>query len=158
MPFSTQKSSVDVLLVEDNPGDVLLTQEIFKMAIPEAYLHVVHDGEEALRFLYKQEEFADAITPDLILLDLNLPRMDGREVLENIKFDRNLKRIPVVVLTSSASEKDVIHMYDNHANCYIVKPNDYQKFYEIVTLIKQFWLHLVQLPKLSKKVNNLSIS
>ena len=137
---------VDILLVEDSPGDVRLTQEVFKDAKIANRLHVATDGVEALAFLRRQAPFEDAPRPDLILLDLNLPKMDGREVLEEIKQDSALQRIPVVVLTTSSAERDVLKCYDNHANCYITKPIDLDQFINVVRSIEDFWLAIVKLP------------
>ncbi len=138
---------VDILLIEDNPGDVLLAQEAFKSIKIGNNIHVVVDGEQALDYLHKRNSYADASTPDRILLDLNLPKIDGREVLENIKQDKHLRRIPVVVLTSSKAEQDVAVSYDLHANCYIVKPLSLQSFREIVGAIENFWFSIVVLPR-----------
>lgn len=137
---------IAILLIEDNPGDVILTREAFSEAKINNNLCVAKDGEEALQFLKKEGEFSDAITPDLILLDLNLPKMDGREVLVAIKGDPKLRRIPVVVLTSSKAEKDILQTYDLHANSYIVKPVSLEKFVEVVNAIESFWFSVVVLP------------
>ncbi len=137
---------VEILLVEDNPGDVRLTQEAFKEAKVRNRLHVATDGVEAIEFLRRQGEFADAPRPDIILLDLNLPKKDGREVLQEIKEDYNLKRIPVVILTTSTAEQDIFKTYDLHANCYINKPVDLEKFMTLVKTIEDFWLTIVKLP------------
>jgi CheY-like chemotaxis protein len=137
---------VEILLVEDNAGDVRLTREALKEGRIRNRLHVVSDGEHALRFLRKQDEYADAPRPDLILLDLNLPRLDGREVLTDIKNDPLLKQIPVVVLTSSRAEKDLLSAYDQHANCFITKPVGFEDFMEVVRSIESFWLSIVVLP------------
>lgn len=137
---------VEILLVEDNAGDVRLTREALKEGRIRNRLHVVSDGEHALRFLRKQDEYADAPRPDLILLDLNLPRLDGREVLTDIKNDPLLKQIPVVVLTSSRAEKDLLSAYDQHANCFITKPVGFEDFMEVVRSIESFWLTIVVLP------------
>ena len=137
---------IRILLVEDNPGDVLLTQEAFKSARVSNSLYVARDGEEALQFLRKEGAFRNAPTPDMILLDLNLPRVDGREVLEEIKRDPALRSIPVVVLTSSEAESDVAQSYHLHANCYVVKPIDFDKFLGVVQAINDFWLSIVKLP------------
>ena len=136
----------EILLVEDNPGDVDLTKEAFEDAKFRNNLHVVVNGAEALDFLYKRNGFEDATTPDIILLDLNLPKIDGREVLEIIKSDDNLKRIPTIVLTSSKADQDVIDMYDLHANCYVVKPVDAIKFMDVVQQVENFWVDIVCLP------------
>jgi len=137
---------VEILLVEDNPGDVRLTREILRDAKVRNTLHHVADGVEALAFLAGEGEYAGAPLPDLILLDLNLPRKDGREVLTEIKADKRLASIPVVVLTSSSAEKDVVKSYGLHANCYIVKPIDLDQFIEVVRSIESFWLCIVTLP------------
>lgn len=137
---------VNVLLVEDNPGDVRLTQEAFKEAKISIKLDVAMDGAEAIKFLRKDGEYADALTPDLILLDLNLPKKDGREVLKEIKTDDLLKRIPVVVLTTSNAEQDIMKSYNLHVNCYINKPVDFEKFFDIIQKIEEFWLTTAILP------------
>jgi chemotaxis family two-component system response regulator Rcp1 len=140
--------SIDILLVEDNPGDVRLTVEALKEDKLQNNLHIVKDGIEAMAFLYQDGEYADAPRPDLILLDLNLPKKDGREVLEEIKADENLRRIPVVILTTSQAEEDVLKTYDLHANCYITKPVNLDQFAKVVQSIEQFWLTIVKLPTL----------
>ena len=137
---------VDILLVEDNPGDVRLTQEALKEARVINELSVVSNGEEAMSFLHRSGSYSTAPRPDMILLDLNLPRMDGREVLAEIKADPNLKRIPVVVLTTSSAEKDIVTTYNLHANCYITKPVDLDQFLDVVKSIEGFWLTIVKLP------------
>lgn len=137
---------IEILLVEDNPGDVRLIEEALKEGKVRNILHVVGDGVEAITFLQKQGEYSEIPRPDLILLDLNLPKKDGREVLAEIKADDNLKRIPVVVLTTSQSEKDILKSYDLYANCYITKPVDLDKFLEVVKSIEDFWLTVVKLP------------
>jgi chemotaxis family two-component system response regulator Rcp1 len=137
---------VDILLVEDNPGDVRLAKEALKECKIDNTVYVAQDGIEALAFLRKEGEHEKAPRPDLILLDLNLPRKDGREVLKEIKADRELRRIPVVVLTTSKLEQDVIKAYDLHANCYIIKPVDFQQFLGVVRDIESFWLTVVKLP------------
>ncbi|MEM6967629.1 MAG: response regulator [Bacteroidota bacterium] len=137
---------VNVLLVEDNPGDVRLTQEAFKEAKMSIKLDVTMDGAEAIKFLRKNGEYSDAETPDLILLDLNLPKKDGREVLKEIKTDDTLKRIPVVVLTTSNAEQDIMKSYNLHVNCYINKPVDFEKFFDIIQKIEEFWLTTAILP------------
>jgi CheY-like chemotaxis protein len=136
-----------ILLVEDSPGDVRLTQEVLKEAKVRNQLHVVNDGVEALNFLRRAGKYADSPRPDLILLDLNLPKKDGREVLGEIKSDENLRRIPVVVLTISKSEEDVLKSYDLHANCYITKPVDLDQFLRVIKSIEDFWLTIVKLPE-----------
>lgn len=137
---------VEILLVEDNPGDVRLTKEALKEGKVKNSLHVVGDGIEALACLRQEGEFANAIRPDLVLLDLNLPRMDGRELLEIIKVDDDLKRIPVVILTTSKAEEDIIKTYNLHANCYITKPVDLDQFIKVVKTIEDFWMTIVKLP------------
>lgn len=137
---------VEILLVEDNPGDVRLTQEAFKEAKVRNNLYVAGDGVEALAFLRQQGLHRSAPRPDLILLDLNLPRKDGREVLAEIKADDNLRRIPVVILTTSSAEEDILRTYDLHANCYITKPVDLDQFVKVVQSIENFWLTIVKLP------------
>ena len=138
--------SFNILLIEDNPGDVRLTQEAFKEGKRKVNLEVVMDGVEAIKYLRKQEKYANAPIPDLILLDLNLPKWDGREVLKEIKTDKELKRIPVVVLTTSNAEQDIINSYDLHANCYINKPVDFDNFFDIIQKIEDFWLITSILP------------
>jgi len=139
-------STIEILLVEDNPADVDLTQETLAYAKIRNRLHVVTDGEEALAFLRREGRYAQAIRPDLILLDLNLPRKDGREVLEELKADADLRSIPVVVLTSSDAEKDVVRSYDLGANCYVTKPVDLDQFANVVRTIEDFWFIVVKLP------------
>ena len=143
--------SIEILLVEDNPGDVRLTKEAFKEGKVLNKLNVVKDGVEAMEFLHKQGEFSKAVHPDLVLLDLNLPRKDGREVLAEIKGDPNLRRIPVVILTTSKSEQDILKTYDLHANCYITKPVDLSQFMKVIQNIEAFWLTIVNLPPHGKK-------
>jgi chemotaxis family two-component system response regulator Rcp1 len=138
---------IEVLLVEDSPGDVRLTREAFKDAKVHVNLHVAPDGTEAMAFLLREGEHSTAPRPDLILLDLNLPKKDGREVLEEIKKNDNLKTIPVVILTTSASDADILRSYMLHANCYITKPVDLQGFLTVVKSIDGFWLSVVQLPR-----------
>jgi chemotaxis family two-component system response regulator Rcp1 len=137
---------IEILLVEDNPGDVRLCQEALKDSKVLNNLHVTADGVEALEFLRRQGKFADAIRPDLILLDLNLPRKDGREVLAEIKEDEYLRRIPVVILTVSSAEEDILRTYNLHANCYITKPVDFDQFTKVVQQIEDFWVTIVKLP------------
>lgn len=139
-------AGIKILLVEDNPGDVRLTKEALKEAKVQNQLYVVEDGVAALDFLQKNGEYADVERPDLILLDLNLPKKDGREVLEEIKQDPELKRIPVVVLTTSRAEEDILKSYNLHANCYVTKPVDLDQFINIVKSIEDFWLTIVRLP------------
>ena len=137
---------VEILLVEDNPGDVRLTEEALKEGKVLNNIHLANDGVEAVSFLQKEGKYADAVRPDLILLDLNLPKKDGREVLKEIKKDEALRRIPVVVLTTSKAEEDIIRTYDYHANCYITKPVDFDQFIKVVKSIEDFWLSVVKLP------------
>ena len=137
---------IEILLVEDNPGDARLTKEALKESKVLNRLHVVGDGVAALAFLRRQDKYTRAVHPDLILLDLNLPKKDGREVLEEIKEDPNLRRIPVVILTISKDEEDIIKTYNLHANCYITKPVDFDQFMEVVKAIEEFWLAVVKLP------------
>jgi chemotaxis family two-component system response regulator Rcp1 len=138
--------TIEILLVEDNPGDARLTLEAFKEGKVLNHLTVMRDGVEALAYLRKEGAYAGARTPDLILLDLNLPRKSGREVLSEIKVDPRLMTIPVVVLTTSADEQDVARAYSEHANCYITKPVDLEQFLRVVHSIESFWLTLVRLP------------
>ena len=140
------RSPIDILLVEDNPGDERLTREALKEGKVYSNLHWVKDGVEALEFLRKKGKYASTPRPDIILLDLNLPKKDGREVLEEIKRDEALKRIPVVVLTTSKAEEDVLRTYNLHANCYVTKPVDLEKFIVVVRSIDIFWLTIVTLP------------
>ena len=136
----------DVLLVEDNPGDIRLTEEALKEGKIENTLHVVTDGVEAVEFLYQRGEYADAPRPDMVLLDLNLPRMDGDEVLEEIRQDRELKTIPVIVLTGSKAQEDVVRSYQLCANAYLTKPVDPMSFIEVVQELEHFWLTVVRVP------------
>jgi CheY-like chemotaxis protein len=138
---------IEILLVEDNPGDVRLTIEGLKEGKVRNNLHVAKDGVEALAFLRHEARYEDAVRPDLILLDLNLPRMDGRQVLSEIKADPQLKTIPVVVLTTSRAEQDVLNSYQLQANCYITKPVDLEQFITVVRSIEDFWLTIVTLPQ-----------
>jgi chemotaxis family two-component system response regulator Rcp1 len=138
--------AVEILLVEDNPGDVRLTIEGLQEARVYNNLHVAQDGIEALRFLRREGTHSDAPRPDMILLDLNLPRKDGREVLAEIKSDASLRRIPVVVLTTSQDEEDILRTYDLHANCYITKPLDFDQFMHVVRSVEDFWLSVVKFP------------
>ena len=137
---------IDILLVEDDPGDVLMTREAFEHHKIRNALHVVSDGVEALEFLRHEGSFAEAPRPGLILLDLNLPRKDGREVLDEIKRDPRLCTIPVVVLTTSEAEEDILRSYELHANAYVTKPVDFEKFVEVVRKIDDFWVTVVKLP------------
>lgn len=137
---------IDILLVEDSPADVRLTRETLAEGKVRNTLSVVADGMEALAFLRRGKGFAGAPRPDLILLDLNLPRKDGREVLEEVKADPDLRRIPVVVLTTSRAEEDILRSYNLHANCYISKPVDLEQFFTVIKAIDDFWLTVVKLP------------
>jgi len=143
--------AIDILLVEDNMGDVDLAREALGMGKLHNSLHVVQDGMAAMDFLRKKGKHADSPRPDLIILDLNLPKKDGREVLAEIKEDDSLKRIPVVVLTTSSAEEDVLKTYNLHANCFITKPIDIRQFLRVVQSIEEFWLSIVVLPNGEKK-------
>ncbi|HTP27330.1 MAG TPA: response regulator [Anaeromyxobacteraceae bacterium] len=138
--------AIDILLVEDNPGDADLAREALEGAKVRNNLHVVGDGELAMAFLRRQGNYADFPRPGLVLLDLNLPRMDGRQVLAEIKADEDLRRIPVVILTTSKDEEDVLRSYNLHANCYITKPINLTQFLNVVKSIEEFWLTIVSLP------------
>jgi two-component system, chemotaxis family, response regulator Rcp1 len=137
---------IEILLVEDNPGDARLTREALAQSKVKNNLSYARDGEEAIAFLRREPPFSDAPTPDLVLLDLNLPRRDGREVLEDIKKDPKLRHIPVVILTSSQAEEDILRSYRLHANCFITKPVDFEQLTKVVHGIEQFWFTLVKLP------------
>ena len=137
---------IDILLVEDSPSDVLLTREALRDARISNELRVARDGEQAMACLRQEGEFADTRRPGLVILDLNLPRKDGREVLREIKGDSALRRIPVIVLTTSASERDVGEAYDNHVNCYLTKPIDFEQFIDVVRTLEHFWISVVRLP------------
>ena len=141
-----QDRPIEILLVEDNPGDVRLTQEVFKEGKIRNQLNVAWNGEEALAYLRREGRFASAPRPDIILLDLNLPRKGGREVLAEIKDDPRLRCIPVVILTTSQAEQDIAESYNHHANCYIVKPVDLDHFINVVRTVEGFWLQIVELP------------
>jgi CheY-like chemotaxis protein len=143
--------AIEILLVEDHPGDVRLTQEVLKDFKVGNTMHVVRDGMKAMAFLHRKGKYADAHLPDLILLDLNLPKKNGSEVLAEIKADKDLKRIPVVVLTTSNAEQDILKTYNLHANCYITKPVDLNQFIHVLKSIEDFWLSIVKLPT-SKEV------
>jgi len=143
----TNNTPVDILLVEDNPGDERLTREALKEGKVYSNLYWVKDGVEAMDFLRRKGRHAGAVRPDIVLLDLNLPKKDGREVLEEIKTDEDLKRIPVVVLTTSKAEEDVLRTYNLHANCYVTKPVDLEKFIVVVKSIDMFWLTVATLPR-----------
>ncbi len=140
------QKAIEILLVEDSPGDARLTAEALKEGKILNHLSLVRDGVEALNFLYRRGSYAKAVQPDVILLDLNLPKKDGREVLAEIKADSDLKRIPVVILTTSKAEEDILRSYDLHANCYITKPVDLEQFMTVVKCIEEFWLTIVKLP------------
>jgi chemotaxis family two-component system response regulator Rcp1 len=142
----TNTRPIDILLVEDNPGDVRLTIEALKEAKVLNKLTTVSDGVEALDYLKRRNKYTDATRPDLVLLDLNLPKKDGREVLAEIKSDSELKRIPVVILTTSKAETDILKAYNLHANCYVTKPVDLDQFLIVVKSIEDFWLTVVRLP------------
>ena len=148
MNNSENYHAINILLVEDNPGDIRLTKEVLKDGKIKNNLSVVMDGDEALQFLKKQGNYKDAATPDIILLDLNLPKRDGREVLSIIKADKDLMCIPVIVLTTSAAERDIVNMYAHHANCYITKPVDFNQFINVIRSIENFWLTIVKLPNI----------
>jgi chemotaxis family two-component system response regulator Rcp1 len=137
---------VEILLVEDNPGDVRLAREALKAGKVMNRLSVVGDGVEAMDFLHQVGPYINAPRPDVVLLDLNLPRKDGREVLDEMKSDPDLRRIPVVVLTTSKAEQDILRSYDLHANCYITKPVELDRFVEVVQAIENFWMTIVKLP------------
>ena len=142
---------IDILLIEDNLGDIDLAREALGMGKLHNSLHVVQDGVAAMDFLRKKGKYANSPRPDLIILDLNLPKKDGRQVLAEIKVDEDLKRIPVVILTTSCAEEDVIKTYNLHANCYISKPIDMKQFLHVVQSIEEFWLSIVVLPNGTKK-------
>jgi CheY-like chemotaxis protein len=144
-PFEGQRE-IEVLLVEDDPGDVLMTREAFQDYKVHNQLHVVNDGEQAMAFLRQEGEYAGRPRPDLVLLDLNLPRMDGRQVLHAIKSDPELSSIPVVVLTTSEAEDDVLRSYSLHANAYVTKPVDFERFIDVVRQIDDFFVTVVRLP------------
>ncbi|MGZ4856874.1 MAG: response regulator [Methanobacteriaceae archaeon] len=139
-------NEIEILLVEDNPADVRLVQEVFKEASIHNKMQLALDGDKAMQILRKEDEYANVSRPDLIILDLNLPKKDGREVLKEIKEDENLKSIPVVILTTSNAEDDLIETYRNNANCYITKPVDLDNFIKVVKIIEDFWLSIVKLP------------
>jgi len=140
-------NEIQILLVEDNEGDILLTLEAFKEIKVKNSIAVVKDGEEAIEFLKRQGQYINRVTPHLILLDINMPKLNGIEVLEFIKKDEKLKKIPVVMLTTSSSETDIAACYDKSANCYITKPLDFGKFLNVVEAIETFWFSIAQLPK-----------
>jgi CheY-like chemotaxis protein len=140
---------VEILLIEDNSGDILLTKEAFEEIKFTENLSVVTDGEAALDFLYKQGRYHEAPTPDLIILDLNIPRVDGKELLAKVKKDDLLRKIPIIVLSTSKSDKDIKTCYELQANCYLIKPVDFEQFIEIVTYIRDFWLGMVKIPSMA---------
>jgi CheY-like chemotaxis protein len=142
----TEGRPIEVLLVEDDPGDELMTREAFEENKVRNNLHVAHDGEEALDFLNRRGEYANAPRPDLVLLDLNLPKFDGRQVLAEIKADEDLRTIPVVVLTTSSAEEDIVRSYQLHANAYVTKPVDFTRFIQVVRQIDDFFVSVVRLP------------
>jgi len=146
---------IDILIIEDNPADIRLVQEILKKGKMIIKLHAALDGIEAMEYLRKEGQYKDANRPDLILLDLNMPRKDGREVLEEVKSDDDLKSIPVVVMTISKAEEDILKSYNLHANAYIVKPIELNQFMNVVRSIEDFWLTIVKLPPNVNKVNNI---
>lgn len=135
-----------ILLVEDNEGDILLTQEALHEIDAIRKISIAKDGKEALQFLSKSGRFMNADTPDLILLDINLPKIDGKEVLQRIKQDEQLRTIPVIILTTSSSDKDIFDTYNNHANCFITKPVDYNNFMDVIKTLESFWINTAQLP------------
>ncbi len=140
-------TEIEILLVEDNPGDIRLTKEALHECKMHNNLNIVCDGEDALNYLFQRNGHEDKIRPDLILLDLNLPKVNGRQILEEIKKADELKRIPVVILTTSEAEEDIIKTYDLHANCYITKPVDLNQFIKVIKSINDFWLTIVKLPQ-----------
>jgi CheY-like chemotaxis protein len=146
MVIGMNESGVKILLVEDNPADARLVKEAFKYFKIENKIYVVDDGLEAMKFLKNEEKYMDVPKPDIILLDLNLPRKDGREVLKEIKEDEDLKLIPVVILTTSIAQEDILGTYKNNANCYITKPADLDQFISVIQSIQDFWLNKVKLP------------
>jgi CheY-like chemotaxis protein len=150
MDDMTALRPAEILLVEDNPGDARLTMEALREGRVRNNLYHVKDGVEAMAFLKREEPFAEAPMPDLILLDLNMPRKDGRDVLSEIRQDRRLELIPVVVLTTSEAEQDIVKSYKLHANCYVTKPVDLEKFLGIIRTIEDFWLTVVALPRRSE--------
>ncbi|MEU5876195.1 response regulator [Spirillospora sp. NPDC047279] len=145
--MTDQARPIEVLLVEDDPGDVLLTTEAFEHNKVKNNLHVVNDGEQAMAFLRREEPYVGKPRPDLVLLDLNLPRKDGRQVLEEIKHDEELRRVPVVVLTTSEADEDILRSYQLHANAYVTKPVDFDQFIRVVRQIDDFFVTVVKLPR-----------
>jgi CheY-like chemotaxis protein len=146
MKVGEESRPIEILLVEDNAGDVRLVKEALEENKFLNNLHVARDGVEAMEFLHKEGKYANAVRPDLILLDLNLPKKDGREVLAEVKVDEDLKRIPVVIMTISKAEEDILKTYNLHANCYITKPIDLDQFIKVVKSVESFWLAIVELP------------
>ena len=146
---ATESRPIEILLVEDNPGDMRLTKEALRETKVNNHLHWVQDGSEALDFLHRRKQFADTPRPDIILLDLNLPKQDGHQVLRVIKNDVDLLQIPVVVLTTSNAEADVRKSYGLHANCYVTKPMEFENFINVIKTINQFWLTLAKLPSMA---------
>ena len=146
--MNISQNKITILLIEDNPGDVRLTQEAFKEGKKNVNLDVVMDGVEAINYLYKKDQYSDMESPDLILLDLNLPKMDGREVLERVKSDDTLRMIPIIVLTTSDADQDILKSYNLHVNCYLNKPVDFDKFFDIIQKIEDFWLTTAILPSM----------
>jgi CheY-like chemotaxis protein len=140
-------NQVNILLVEDNEGDIVLTLEALKEARILNGVDVARDGEQALRYLRKEDPYKNVQTPDMVFLDINLPKIDGTEILSYIKNDEALKVVPVIMLTTSDAERDIMASYCNHANCYITKPVDIDKFMEVIQMIKNFWITIVKLPK-----------
>jgi chemotaxis family two-component system response regulator Rcp1 len=145
-PNESSLHPIEILLVEDNPGDSRLAKEALKESKLKNNLYIAEDGVEAMNFLYKTGKYSKMPRPDLVILDLNLPKKDGREVLAEIKNDENLKRIPVVILTISKAEEDILKTYNLHANCYVTKPLDLDQFMKVVKSIEDFWLTIVKLP------------
>ena len=146
MKVGEESRPIEILFVEDNAGDVRLVKEALEENKFLNNLHMARDGVEAMKFLHKEGEYANAVRPDLILLDLNLPKKDGREVLAEVKVDEDLKRIPVVIMTISKAEEDILKTYNLHANCYITKPIDLDQFIKVVKSVENFWLAIVELP------------
>ena len=146
VPEADSEELVHVLLVEDNPGDVRLATEAFERIDDGLRLHVVNDGDQALKFLYREDEYADAPEPGFVLLDLNLPGRDGREVLRTVKTDPELRHTPIIVFTSSDSEEDVRDVYDEHANAFITKPMDLTRYMDVIEEMKTFWVTVATLP------------
>ena len=146
MGTNTISTPIEILLVEDSRGDIGLIEEVFEEAKIRNNLYVAEDGEEAIQFLNKKGQYADVPRPDIILLDLNLPKKDGREVLEEVKSDETLRNIPIVVLTTSRAEEDILKSYNLHANAYITKPVDFDQFIKVIKSIEDFWLEVVKLP------------